>query len=239
MKILGPDGHPIDSESIQVKKSPKQLSHEIIKIVVDKLLIGLVLVVAALLASFLLEKFKADETFRSEMNLLRAQKIGETWESIFLAEGVFLETSEQLSTTFMGAKRRFELKQQDLRKRAQLQVEEQDSDPEHEKKLRERLFAIQKEAREAQASMKDIESRFSTQIKNTRELVRRNRLWLGEDQYSVANNFIAIFSSGSVPIPTSDEDTLNSYLNEKEGELNRWRVEYIEIIDSILGKTPH
>jgi hypothetical protein len=77
-------------------KLPQSLRDDLIKIAFDKLLIGIVLVLAAFLANQTLERFKADESFRSEIAKTRVAKIGEVWELVYQYETVVAGTMQKL-----------------------------------------------------------------------------------------------------------------------------------------------
>lgn len=71
-----------------VSKKESTLKQDILKIVLDKLLIALLLIVAGYFSTTLVEKFKADISFSGQLNKIRAEKIGETWEQVYKYEGV-------------------------------------------------------------------------------------------------------------------------------------------------------
>jgi len=63
-----------------------EFKRDILKIVIDKLLIGILLLVAGVLANNLVEKYKLDEGFKTELNKTRVSRIGEVWESLYIYE---------------------------------------------------------------------------------------------------------------------------------------------------------
>lgn len=67
-------------------KSNNQFRQEIFKIILDKLLIGILLVGAGIFANFLIEKYKFEEGFRTELNKTRVTRIGEVWENLYIYE---------------------------------------------------------------------------------------------------------------------------------------------------------
>ncbi len=69
-----------------MRKIDDQLKKELLKIVVDRLLIGALLVFAGLFANYLIEKYKFEEGFRTELNKTRVARIGEVWESLYVYE---------------------------------------------------------------------------------------------------------------------------------------------------------
>ena len=64
----------------------EELKKDLLKILVDKLLIGLILVVAGVFANNLVEKYKSEEGFRTELNKTRVARIGEVWEGLYIYE---------------------------------------------------------------------------------------------------------------------------------------------------------
>ncbi len=69
-----------------MKKMDDQLKKELLKILVDRLLIGCLLVFAGLFANYLIEKYKFEEGFRTELNKTRVARIGEVWENLYVYE---------------------------------------------------------------------------------------------------------------------------------------------------------
>jgi len=58
-------------------------SFEILKIILDKLLIGALLVIAGLFGNQFLENYKSNLALRNEISKIQAQKFGEVWEKAF------------------------------------------------------------------------------------------------------------------------------------------------------------
>lgn len=71
---------------------------EIFKIVLDKLLIGILLVVAGVFANYLVEKYKFEEGFRTELNKTRVARIGEVWENLYIYEASVDNVVDQFRT---------------------------------------------------------------------------------------------------------------------------------------------
>src|ERR1700674_963395 len=61
---------------------------EIFKIVLDKFLIGLLLVLAGYYSTIVVERFKGDVSLSGELNKVRAMKMGEAWEQVYRFEGL-------------------------------------------------------------------------------------------------------------------------------------------------------
>src|ERR1044072_1772751 len=57
---------------------------ELYKIVFEKFLIALILVIVGFFATRLVEEFKSKQSFHAELNKVRIQKIGELWEKVYL-----------------------------------------------------------------------------------------------------------------------------------------------------------
>ncbi len=80
------------------------MKEDIIKLVVDKLLIGLILVGVGFYVSSNLDKMKSDNELTKELAKIQAEKIGETWADIYLLEekaGQFYTYVFGTDTTFM------------------------------------------------------------------------------------------------------------------------------------------
>jgi hypothetical protein len=62
------------------------LKSEILKIVIDKLLIGAILLGLGFAANHMLEQYRNKESFKTELNKTRVAKIGEVWELLYTFE---------------------------------------------------------------------------------------------------------------------------------------------------------
>ncbi len=56
---------------------------DIIKILIDKLLIGVILIGSGFYVNAALEHYKSQQSFMSELNKVRVEKIGEVWEKLY------------------------------------------------------------------------------------------------------------------------------------------------------------
>lgn len=79
------------------------MKEEIIKIVIDKGLIGLLLIVAGYLINRILEKHKSKQSLHNELAKMRISKIGECWEVLFKADSL----ARQLITVASDGLRKF------------------------------------------------------------------------------------------------------------------------------------
>jgi hypothetical protein len=71
----------------------KALKADLTKIVVEKLLIGAVILCLGMFTANRIEHFKSSQSFISEFNKLRVQKIGEVWEQVYVWEAVVEQNS--------------------------------------------------------------------------------------------------------------------------------------------------
>lgn len=62
------------------------LGNEILKIVIDKLLIGAILLGLGFAANHMLEQYRNKESFKTELNKTRVAKVGEVWELLYAFE---------------------------------------------------------------------------------------------------------------------------------------------------------
>jgi hypothetical protein len=76
----------------------KAFRRDIIKLVLDKLLIGGVILGLGLLGSHWIEKFKNREAFVSELNKNRVEKISEIWEKLYVYEPSLQSTINTLDS---------------------------------------------------------------------------------------------------------------------------------------------
>jgi len=67
-------------------KIDDKLKEELFKVLLDRLLIGALLALTGLFANYLIEKYKFEEGFRTELNKTRVARIGEVWENLYVYE---------------------------------------------------------------------------------------------------------------------------------------------------------
>lgn len=84
--------------------SDNQFKREIFKIILDKLLIGVLLVVAGVFANYIVEKYKFEEGFRTELNKTRVARIGEVWENLYIYEASVDNVVDQFRTIVIEEK---------------------------------------------------------------------------------------------------------------------------------------
>jgi hypothetical protein len=75
-----------------------------VKILFDRLLIGALLVAAGLWANYLLERYKQQEGFRTELNKTRVERIGEVWESLYVYEAAVDNLLDRFRVIIVEAK---------------------------------------------------------------------------------------------------------------------------------------
>ena len=161
---------------------------EIAKIVIDRLLIGVVLVVLGFLANRTIEKFKSEQTFVEELNKLRVQKIAEVWEKVY----VFEATAEPMFKA---------------REMTSDQIEEFMQGPLSEKKMK---VYRQKDA--------DAVAPFEHAKQEALDLANRNRLWIGEDQYAAIRAYIDASEEYSFALHsiTADKEAVEALRKKRE-----------------------
>ncbi len=82
------DAGSSDQNSHSGRENGASFKQEIFKIILDKFLIGLLLVIAAFFSTIVIERFKGDVSLSGELNKIRAEKIGDAWEQLYRYEGV-------------------------------------------------------------------------------------------------------------------------------------------------------
>jgi hypothetical protein len=64
----------------------QEFKNDIVKIVIDKLLIGILILIIGLYGNSLLEKYKSAQSFNTDISKIQAKKIGEVWECLYTFE---------------------------------------------------------------------------------------------------------------------------------------------------------
>lgn len=72
------------------------LKSDLTKIVVEKLLIGAVILCLGIFTANRIEHFKSNQSFITEFNKLRVQKIGEVWEQVYVWEDLDEQNSAKV-----------------------------------------------------------------------------------------------------------------------------------------------
>ncbi len=67
-------------------KMDNELKKDLLKILFDRFMIGVLLIFIGLFANYLIEKYKSQEGFRIELNKTRVARIGEVWENLYMYE---------------------------------------------------------------------------------------------------------------------------------------------------------
>lgn len=69
---------------------------DLIKILVDKLLVGLLLIIVGIWSTNLIERLKSERSFSAELAKIRAEKIAEVWEKVYLYEAASKAQTEAI-----------------------------------------------------------------------------------------------------------------------------------------------
>lgn len=146
------------------------LSEQMVLLLVDKLLIGALVGIAALLATRGLERFKASLSLRGEVNKARVEHIGKLWEMLSSVHALLAELIE----------RRRRIVAEELLKL--------------DGPTRSRLLAANKLPPEAEERIvhevkADVERR-SQEIGHAWELLEANRFWLGPKLHAAHEKYL-------------------------------------------------
>lgn len=139
----------------------KNLKDELIKISVDKFLIGMLLILLGSFATNLVEKIKSERSFSIQLNRMRVEKISEVWEKVYLFE-----------TATEGAIK--ELMEQPPNEPLEFSEKEANRVVEEFRNLKRKIF-----------------KRSDSLKSELTNLANKNRFWLGEESYSEIQNYIA------------------------------------------------
>jgi hypothetical protein len=139
----------------------KNLKDDLIKISIDKFLIGMLLILLGSFATNLVEKIKSERSFSIQLNRMRVEKISEVWEKVYLFESA-------TETAIKG------LRSKSLNEPREFSGEEAERVVEEDRKFFKNLF-------------RQSDSLHSDLI----DLANKNRFWLGEESYSEIQNYIA------------------------------------------------
>lgn len=142
-----------------------ELKHDLIKIIVDKLLIAIIVIFFGLWANKLLESYKVDQSIKKELVIIRANKIAETWESAYATQNLLESAVKELGSVDSQV----------------IKAEEELGNSYGAGYSKEKTLAkikIIHERREKILAPLDIEK------ENLDKLIIKNRFWLGERQYS-------------------------------------------------------
>lgn len=138
----------------------KNLKDELIKISVDKFLIGLILILLGNLAANLVEKFKSERNFSFQLNQKRVEKISEVWEKVYLFEAATESAIKELMKQPPNEPLEF-------------------SDEEAKRVVKEFLEARMKIFRQSDSLKSELAG-----------LANKNRFWLGEESHSEIQSYI-------------------------------------------------
>jgi len=138
----------------------KNLKDELIKISVDKFLIGILLILLGSFATNLVEKIKSERSFSVQLNRMRVEKISEVWEKVY-----FYESATEAAIKGLRSKPPNEP--------LEFSDKEVERVLEEDRKFLKKLF-------------KQSDSLHSELI----DLANKNRFWLGEESFSEIQNYI-------------------------------------------------
>lgn len=138
----------------------KKLKDELIKISVDKLLIGIILVILGNFSANLVEKFMSERSFSVQLNKIRVEKISEVWEKVYIYECAIEAAIQGLGNK--PPNEPIEFSDQEVKRIVDEDV-----------KFFNKLF-------------KQSNSLHSELV----ALVNKNRFWLGEESYSEIQSYI-------------------------------------------------
>ena len=185
-----------------------ELKKDLIKIVVDKLLIALILILLSLIVDRQIDRYRSKLSFRKELNVTRAEKIGFVWESINLAQALTDSDMDKIID---------EVRKQDVfrdkLKKGQISNEQWETE----------FAASGNKINELYASR-------SEQFTSISLVIEGNIFWLGEKHYSLAKNFLSTFL---VVVPIGDK-AYEYYKNEVEKKRSQSRIYLSHVIDDIL-----
>lgn len=133
----------------------KNLKTELIKIAVDKLLFGAIILMLGFFTTNLIEKYKTSLSFTSELNKTRVAKVAEVWEKVFAYQEELerIEPYVPMRPPVRNAK--FEDGVKGLEKQSEINNEIE------------------------QAQIKEAQNR----RKEVVEIANKNRFWIGEEDY--------------------------------------------------------
>ncbi len=139
----------------------KNLKDELIKISVDRFLIGMLLILLGSFATNLVEKIKSERSFSTQLNRMRVEKISEVWEKVYLFESATETAIKGLRSKPPNEPREF-------------------SDTEAERVLEEDRKFFRNLFRQSDSLYGELIN-----------LANKNRFWLGEESYTEIQNYIA------------------------------------------------
>ena len=171
------------------------LKQEILKIVIDKFLIGVILVGLGIFATNLVESLKNERSFALELNKTRVTKMSEVWEKLYLYEATLdsaMRTRKQRWVSEVPFYHAAYLPNEDAVKK---------------------FYFVQKEhEREVAVIMLSSEVAY----RDLTEALHKNRFWLGDDDYfnileytETTNEYITVYGGG-------DEKPINDLSRKRE-----------------------
>lgn len=165
----------------------KNLKDDLIKISVDKFLIGLILILLGNFATNLVDKFKSERNFSFQLNQKRVEKISEVWEKVYLYEAA-TEIDIQQSKT----------------KRLYIEPREF-TDEEFKRATNETTQNIRQAYKQSDSLRHELIN-----------LTNKNRFWLGEESYSEIQNYVENTMEYLYAIENRDEKKVHQFSEKRE-----------------------
>jgi hypothetical protein len=185
---------------------------DLIKILVDKVLIGIFLVIIGIFSTSFIEKLKSERSFSAELDKIRAEKIGEVWEKVYLYEAASKLIREKLILELLDAGAR------NLEK-----TKHPSADLNGIKDIKQEVKEMdEKEMRKDPPYFKE-----NVELMNT---LNKNRFWLGEDMFSDIEHYLAASEEYNLILTSRDENRIKDA--EKKREASRATI--IKIRDRLL-----
>lgn len=236
-----PDGEDALTKLVAANSVPEQaseqkasLKHDLTKIVVDKLLIGLIVLVAGSYATNVVDKLKSERNFSTELNKTRVEKIGQVWEKLNL-----YEAQREADTSKLEALRAAVLEAgKDLLDLGELVVSpEAKATPPQTKPINRNQNADAQAAAEPRINFMRASDDLYVDLKHT---LNQNRFWLGEESYSEIEKYITLSAEYSKANAQSKRqkdqpsaETMN-HLSQLHAQMDEARTNVVKIRDRLL-----
>jgi hypothetical protein len=186
-------------------KLNENLKNDVIKITVDKLLIGVVLAILGFFASNMLEERKSNRAFVDELNKTRAQKLGEVWEMVSMFDSAVEDAAGKLLSNHV---------KRDINRGLGVVVTQK-----------------QRES-ELLADASQQEDRLRPMYEDTMKALIKNRFWLGENEYQRVRHFLELdfeyfkdrmmFLAGAVDESKKGEELKSDRDNARLSVIKMW-----------------
>lgn len=144
----------------------KSLKNELVKIAVDKLLFGAIILMLGFFTSSLIEQYKNSLSFTTELNKTRVSKVAEVWEKVFAYQAELDKITPYLTNRPLQTAK-FEEGVEGLNKQSEINSEIEAARIQEAKKRRDEVI----------------------------EINNKNRFWIGEDDYGKIMEYTKILQS--------------------------------------------